>query len=304
MDSSAKIRVAIIGCGYVGSALGETLARGGHDVVGTTRSADRAAELQRLGIRHEIAEIADQQRLREIFADRDAVYLTVAPRRHGEQYHETFLRGVRTLLAAARSTPVRRIIYTSSTRVYGQDDGSWVDESSPTEPRDEPGLVLLEAERALLNGAGGLATGLAPSAAPRNEAPGGSQPVNRDGERMVCATVVRLGGIYGPGRDSTRRILASAGTRREDGDRYINMIHLEDIVAALAALLDVRHHGVLNLSDDEPALRCEYYDRVLSQAGLPPICWVRGDGPVSRGKRIRNDLIKRTLDLALKHPTH
>lgn len=274
-------RIAIIGCGYVGSALGEALVHAGHHVVGTTKSPARADALRALGIEAAVLDTADTARLHELLRDRDAVVLCVAAGRKQGDYRGVYLGSAHSLISAVKGTPVQRVVYTSSVGVYGQTDGSWVDESSPVEPREENGRILLETERTLLGGAEALA-----------------------GDPPMGVSVVRLAGIYGPNRDLTARIKACAGSRRSDGEAFLNLIHLEDIVAALAALLPVRHHGVLNLSDDGPTTRREYYDRVIGQAGLPPIQWVRGDSPLNRAKRIRNDLIKQTLGLTLEHPTH
>ncbi len=273
--------IAVIGCGYIGSAVGEALVRVGHDVIGTTTSAARVDTLRGLGIKPELVEVADVDRLHTLLGDREAVYLTIAPGRQGRDYRSVYLAGAKNLLAAAEETPVRRIIYTSSTRVYGQEDGSWVDESSPTVPKDERGRILLETEAVLLNGAHALG-----------------------GDTTVGVTALRLSGIYGPGRDPAERIKTLAGTQRGDGDAYVNLIHRDDIVATLVALLDKPHHGVLNLSDHQPEPRRAFYDRILASAGLRPIQWVRGDGPSDLGKRIRNDLVKKTLNLSLKHPKH
>ena len=101
-----------------------------------------------------------------------------------------------------------------------------------------------------------------------------------------------------------RRIKSCAGKERSDGDAYLNLIHLDDIVAALTALLAARHHGVLNLSDDRPLPRREFYDRIIAEAGLPATQWISAGSPPQRGKRVRNDLIKRTLGLTLEHPMH
>lgn len=275
--------VLIIGCGYVGAALGKALVEAGHEVVGTTTTPERLGELQRLGMKSERVEIHDVDRLHALMAHCRAVYLTIAPRQRGQDYRDVYLTGVRNLVAAAEGTPVTRLIYTSSTRVYGQDDGSWVDESSPTEPRDENGRILLEAERALLDGASRL-----------RSATGGD----------VYATVGRLSGIYGPGRDVSVRVRGLAGTQRSDGDVYVNLVHRDDIVKSLCHLLDVHHHGVLNLSDDRPTLRREMYDRILAEAGLPPIVWRTEGQTSSRGKRVSNAKIKSLLDLTLRHPTH
>ncbi len=285
-------RAIIIGCGYLGSALGETLVRAGHDVVATTTRIDRTEALRDVGITPRILDIADVPRLRTALADRDAVFLTIAPNTPGADYRDTYLRAAENLLIAAEGMNVRRIIYTSSTRVYHQDDGRWVDESSPTNPTDERGTVLLETERTLLEGMKKLGCEMG------HEAGSTIRTVES------CATVVRLSGIYGPGRDVTRRIVAAAGTERDDGGVYVNMIHRDDIVAALTALLEHAFHGVLNLSDDQPSERCDYYDRVLDTALLPPIRWMRHDLSPKRGKRVRNEKIKDLLNLSLQHPRH
>ncbi len=272
-------RIAIIGCGYVGAALGERLAAEGHDVIGTTTTEARVEALRSLGISPVVLDVAEGDRLHEILSDRDAAFLTIAPQTRGEDYRSVYLAAANALTRAVRGTSVRRIIYTSSTRVYGQTDGRWVDEDSPTEPADEKGCVLLEAERVL------LATGReAPDATPsRNDGP------------VRAVTVLRLSGIYGPGRDGSARVASLAGTERDDGDVFVNRIHRDDIVAAMVALLDVPHHGALNLSDQQPQTRRELYDAILDAKGLPPIRWVSPDGSLSLGKRIRSARIRELL---------
>lgn len=279
--SEAKPRIAIIGCGYVGSAVGEALARTGWDVHGTTTSPTKTPAPEARGILPHVLDIADVAALHDLFSECDHVLLSVAAGRRGRDYRSVYLAGAENVRRAAEGTPVSRIVYTSSTRVYGQDDGSWVDEESPTEPVDENGRILLEAERTLLGGDSG-----------------------NGGAGELCVSVVRLSGIYGPGRDPSARILQSAGQERSDGDVFVNIIHLNDIVAALVKLLPLRHHGVLNLSDDGPIPRREYYDRIIAGAGLPPIRWVRSDDPPHLGKRVSNTCIKQRLGLTLRHPRH
>lgn len=277
MGSADSIhRVTVIGCGHVGTALACSLSRAGHSVIGTTTTPARVDDLRRLGLRAEKVNVSDTDRLRAVCRDRDTIYLTVAPKQRDEDYRDVYLAAVTNLLTAVRGTRAGNIIYTSSTRVYGQDDGGWVDECSPIEPTGAKGRILMETEQRLLEGAAELG---------------------------VSATVVRLCGIYGPGRDVTGTVGRSSGTERDDGDKYINMIHIDDIVTTLAAFLDIRRHGAFNLSDDRPTSRRDFFDRVLMESGLPPIQWRKPAKP-HLGKRIRNDLIKKTLHLTLKHPTH
>jgi nucleoside-diphosphate-sugar epimerase len=262
------MRIAIIGCGYVGGEVGRLLVGHGHDVVGTTTTPSRREAIRLTGVK------AD--RLAEVLRDRELVLLTIAPAPGGD-YREVYLKGVGQLLGALPGSEVRRIIYTSSTSVYAQEDGSWVDESSPAEPDSDNGRVLRETERALLAGTEGSS---------------------------VATTVLRLSGIYGPGRDPATRLSRLAGSERDDGESYVNMVHSEDLVSALIRLVDHPFCGLLNLSDDHPTTRREYYDRLMATAGLAPVLWRPPQGPAKLGKRVRNDLIKRTLGLTLRHPAH
>ena len=282
------MKIAIIGCGYVGSALGKTLAVQRHDVVGTTTTPSRTDELRQLGLTPALLDVSNVDQLHNLLADREAVYLTIAPTRRGTDYRDVYLAAAKALATATENTSAKRIIYTGSTRIYGQDDGSWVDETSPTDPRDENGRILLQTEQTLLDMAA------QPGAAALRATP--RKPVN--------VTVLRLGGIYGPDRDYRRRIRGLAGTTRTDGNLYVNLIHLDDIVQALVALLTVPYHGVLNLVDDSPEQRRAMYDRTLNEVNLPPIQWHKDEEATGLGKRVSNDLIKQTLGITLMHPTH
>ena len=275
LDDVSKLPIAIIGCGYVGSALAKALVDAGHDVVATTTTPERVDALCALGTRGELLDVADVDRLTVVLADREVVYLLIAPKVRGEEYRDVYLSAARNLAEAVAGSRVQRIIYTSSTRVYGQDDGSWVDESSPTEPRDERGRVLLAAENVLLE-------------------------ARTDDGTSLAVTVVRLAGICGPGRDPAERIKALSGTERDDGEVYVNLIHRDDIVIALGKLSAVPHHGVVNLSDGRPELRCALYDRIIAGAGLSSIRWIDPPSPKRLGKRIRNDRIKELLNIELK----
>jgi len=270
-----KGNLAIIGCGYVGSALGAVLARRGCDVVGTTTKAARAGGLADLGIRPAVLSLAEVNSVQALLADRQTVYLMVAPDREGRDYRAVYLDGVTNLMRAAAHTAVRHVVYTSSTSVYGQQDGGWVDETSPTEPQRQASRVLVEAEHVLLDEA------------------------NRLG---IAATVLRLGGIVGPGRGPINRLARHAGGQRDDGDGWINLIHRDDVVSACVLLMGHPYHGVLNLTADEPIRRRNYYDRLIARTGLAPIQWVADGSPPRLGKRVCNRLIKDVLDLRLAHP--
>ena len=268
-------RVLILGCGYVGSAVAQALARAGCDVIATTTRAENADRVRTLGATPLVVTLAETDRLHELLHDREVVYLCVGAGRGGQSYREVYLEGAENLVRAIGGTSVARIVYTSSTRVYAQDDGSWVGEDSVTQPTDEDGRILVETERVLLDA--------------------GSRAADSG---QIAVTVLRLGGIHGPSRELAGRIHAAAGTTRDGGEAFVNLIHRDDIVAAMVVLGGVHHHGVLNLVSDEPILRRELYDRVLADAGLAPIKWSIPSGDGRRGKRVRNELAKKTLGLS------
>ena len=268
--------IAILGCGYVGSALGAALVRSGYDVLGTTTSPARTDDLARLGITPSVLELADEDRLRSALSDRRAVFLMVAPGRTERTYAQVYLDGAGHVLRAIGGSGVRHLVYTSSTSVYGQRDGSWVDEDSATDPHTESGQILVAAERKLLAGAAALG---------------------------ITATVLRLAGICGPSRGPINRVPRLAGRPRDDGDAYVNLIHRDDIVSACTALLDTPYHGILNLACDTPLRRRDLYDPIVAAAGLAPIQWTDPDPPPDLGKRVHNQRIKQELGLKLRHPT-
>ncbi len=277
MNDATMQSVAVVGCGYVGTALARLLVGAGRTVVGTTTTPSRVDELTAAGVTPRLVKIEQADALHDAVTGCDAVVLAVGAGRKSD-YRAVYVEGARAVLHAAADTGVRRILYTSSTRVYGRDDGGWVDEASPPEPADEKGRLLLEAECVLLDGLQGR--------------PG------------VSAAAVRIGGIHGPQRDLVARIKAAAGSEKDGGGRYLNLVHINDVVSALAALVDSPFTGVLNLCGDEPETRRELYDRVIAAGGLPAVRWKPDPGGVEhRGKRVRNDLIKKTLGLTLSHPT-
>lgn len=279
MSDCGFANVLVVGCGYVGSAIGSNLSAAGARVIGSTTSRKRFDEIAAVGIEPILLEAGDAEAVCRAAKGCDAIYLCVGAGR-SRSYGEVYVPAALGVLAATKATGVRRVIYTSSTGVYAQDDGQWVDEDSDVSPGSENGKILVHAEQILLK---------------REQASGESTRVN--------VSVVRLGGIYGPGRELSDFVRRSAGTTRNDGDGYVNMIHLEDICAALVSLLDVEHHGVLNLCDDEPVTRQVFYDTIAKKHGLPAIEWAASDSG-SLGKRVCNKRIKELLDLELKHPAH
>src|ERR1044071_9738502 len=162
------VRVLIAGVGYVGQAVAVRLIQAGHQVSGLRRSEGR--ELEALGIatiRCDITNAAEVKQLRGPF---DWVINAVSSSKGGvEEYRSVYLEGTRNLLNWAQAQPLQKYVHVSSTSVYGQTDGSRVDETSPTQPSSETGRILVEAEKLILSS-------------------------------TVPAVILRASGIYGPDR--------------------------------------------------------------------------------------------------------
>ena len=139
------MRVLIVGCGYVGLPLGVELVRLGHEVSGLRRSVSAEGELKAAGIKPLIADITKPDELTRLPRDFDWVVNCVSSTGGGaDDYRQVYLQGTRNLLGWLADTPLQKFVYTSSTSIYGQTDGSQVKETTPTEPFAETAKILLE----------------------------------------------------------------------------------------------------------------------------------------------------------------
>jgi nucleoside-diphosphate-sugar epimerase len=276
------MRVLIVGCGYVGLPLGEELARQGHQVWGLRRSEDGRVEVERAGITPLVADITDLSGLLRLPNTYDWVVNCVSAGGGLEEYQRVYLQGTRHLLRWLESAPLTKFIYTSSTSVYGQTDGSTVDEKSLTEPEADTARVLVETERVLL-------------AASRHGFP---------------AVILRLAGIYGPGRGYWfKHFLQGDAVIEGKGERILNMIHRDDAAGAISAALSLGQPGTIyNVVDDEPTTQLalfEYFAKKL-QRPLPPAMPTGASGGSKRGmtnKRVSNRRLLEKLHYQLKYRT-
>jgi nucleoside-diphosphate-sugar epimerase len=255
--------ILIAGCGYVGTALGLRLATAGHAVWGIRRVADGLPS----AIRPLAADLTDPETLQKLPAALDVVFYTAAPNGAEEAaYRAIYVDGLRHVLEALvrQHQSPRRVFLTSSTAVYAQAAGEWVDETSPTEPQHFTGRCVLEGERILLDG-------------------------------PFPGTVLRLGGIYGPGRTGLiERVRQGLATYREGPPLYTNRIHRDDCAGALHHLMtlpraDSHYIGV----DHEPVDYGELLRWLAAQLGAPPPRVEASSGTDTRrhrtNKRCRHD---------------
>jgi nucleoside-diphosphate-sugar epimerase len=228
--------VLIVGCGFVGLPLAQSFASSGWKTHAITASKPSAASLQRESFAvHaiDIAEAKEFENLPERIFD-VVVHCASSGRGGAADYARVFFDGVQNLKAALE---YRRLIFTSSTSVYAQTDGSWVDETGPAEPVRETGQILRKTEE-LVIGAGGA--------------------------------VARLAGLYGPGRCAPlEKLLQGKATIQEDGCRLMNMCHQLDAAGALRFLAESEGNGLFNVVDNEPVSEMEWFQFVCQRLHKP-----------------------------------
>jgi nucleoside-diphosphate-sugar epimerase len=274
------VSTLIIGCGYLGRAVARELLAAGEAVFGTTRSAAKAAELAAAGITPIVADVLDESGPPWPAVDR--VFHAVGfDRSSGVPVRRIYLDGLNHALARL-SIPPRNLVYASTTGVYGQTDGSWVNEDSPTGPRGESGRACLEAE--------GIVRAFSASLG-------------------VRSTSIRFAGLYGPGRLIGRGAIERGEPIDGDADHILNLIHVEDAARfTAAALLREPPGDRYVLSDDRPVSRRAFYGLAAACLGRPAPGFRQPppDAPKSSrdatNKRVDSRRIKRDLGLSCRYP--
>ena len=223
----SDLSAVIVGCGDVGGRLAQQLLASGWQVSGLRRSVEQLPQ----GVSAIAADLSDA-RIPQTWPQRSPDYLVycVAASQHDEAgYQAAYVDGMRHVLAwlAARGQHPRRLLFVSSSSVFAQKDGEWIDETAATEPEGYSGRVMLEAERLAL-------------------------------ESGIPASVVRLTGIYGPGREWLLSQVRQGYRVAEEPPLYGNRIHAEDAASLLAFLLRADADGVALDDcyigvDDDPA---------------------------------------------------
>ena len=215
--------LTIVGCGYVGLALAERLQprRPQLKLTLTTTNSERLEQLDPLADRVEVCDATNPMQLLAALRQSSSAVFCLGPKGDRQVdangYRHTFVDSFRCLTSLLPQLPeLRQIVYTGSCSIYGDAEGDWVDEQTPPAPSRGHGDVLLEGEQ-LLSGID---------------------------DRRVC--ILRLGALYGPGRDLDRRLRGLAGLERPgSGAFYSNWLHVADAAGALEAALDAEWAGLV-----------------------------------------------------------
>lgn len=239
-------QLGIIGCGYVGMKVAELWQQAGASVKVTTTSPDRLPALNAIASEAVVLNGSDRPALQEFLSDRQRVLLSIgAP--NPKAYEATYLETAKALAAVLPRCPtLEQVTFTSSYSLYGDRQGAWVNEDTPVAPNTPNTEIMAATERTLLAAA-------TPSL-------------------KIC--ILRLGGIYGPGREISKIFSRIAGqTRPGRGDEASNWVHLDDIVGAIDFACRNKLDGIYNLVNSHPLTVKEVIDLALSRHDLPLVTW-------------------------------
>jgi nucleoside-diphosphate-sugar epimerase len=265
----------VLGVGYTASRLIEVHGKAFNRISGTVRTAGKRARLGalELDLFDGAPPAAD---LRAKAARADVILVSVPPGSASDPVLESFG-------ASIAGGNAGRVIYLSTIGVYGDHNGEWIDEDTPLAPEHDRVRARLQVEtewRALL------------------------------GDRL---SVLRLGGIYGPGRNALIELRAGRARRIVKPGQVFNRIHVDDAAAAIMGAVRRQHGGSWNICDDEPAPPQDVIAYAAELMGLPPPPeqpFETADlSPMARSfyasnRRIRNERAKRELDLSFAYPTY
>ncbi|SDX98291.1 SDR family oxidoreductase [Halopenitus persicus] len=282
------MRVAIVGCGYVGLELGRGLVANGHDVAGVRRSERGANAVEAAGLVPIRADVTEPDSLSAL-PDADAVVFAASSGgRDAAAARSVYVEGLENVIAEyeSREAVPDRLVYTSSTGVYGDHGGDWVDETTPLDPQTEKTSVLAAAERVALEASA---------------------------EAGIDGTVTRFSGLYGPDRYRLERYLEGPVT-----EGYLNMVHRNDAAGAIRHLLetDRARDEVVLVTDDEPVAKHAFADWLADECGVDrppkrskadrlsdPNLSERAERRIRTSKRCSNDYL-RELGYELEYPTY
>lgn len=266
--------LTIFGFGYTAAALARRLIPAGWTVTGTYRKPDAADAMRALGVTPIRADRLETARITRLLA-------TAAPGEAGDPLLQAY--GPALLKA-----PLQWLGYLSTTGVYGDAGGGWVDEAAPIQPAHERGARRARAEIAF---------------------------AELGEETGAAACIFRLPGIYGPGRSALDQLRNGTAKRLVKPGQLFSRIHVDDIAAALEAALALETGTVLNLADDEPAPPQDVVTFAADLLGIPPP--PEEDFEAARphlsamalefygaSRRIANGRMKQELGLSLLYPTY
>ncbi len=265
--------------------MGRRLARqwqaAGEEVIVTTRSTERAEEFADEGLTPVLWDVTEPD-TRHLPLAETIVFAVGFDRQSGHSIDKVYVDGLGGVLDRC-AAEVHQFIYVSSTGVYGQSDGSWIDEDSPCHPIRAGGRACLAAEQLLQQ-----------------------HPLFRH-----KATILRMAGIYGPNRIPQLTVLQRNEPLHVVAGTHVNLIHVDDVVNVIDTCTQLAKPPCLYcVSDGHPVVRSDYYDYLTQLLGCPPPIFASprsGSTQAERAggdKRVCNELLRRELPIEFKYTSY
>ena len=265
----------IFGHGYTANAFVDYIKDIDWEIFGTTRNSQTADLLITKGVKPLMW--TDASKITSIIDRSDYILHSIPPTEIGDPVFKRFAEAI-----ISRSKNLLWFGYLSTTSVYGNHDGKWVDENIPVNPLSNRGLLRVKAEN------------------------------NWSGINDLPLHIFRLAGIYGPGRSPLDKIRSGKAQLISKPGQFFSRIHVEDIARVLKASIEMPSHGsVYNVCDDMPATPDEVLDyaaKLINFPNLPKVAFEEAKlSPMaksfySENKRVKNERIKSELKITLKYP--
>ncbi|MGL5939183.1 MAG: NAD-dependent epimerase/dehydratase family protein [Waterburya sp.] len=271
------MKVAIIGCGYVGSEVARLWKAAGDEVTVTTTTPEKREQLQAIASEVVILTGNDLPSLQKVVAEKDIILLSVgAKQRTAEGYRQAYLETAENLMSAiGNNSKVKQLIYTSSYGIINNTSGDLVDETVAVNPVSEGNKIMYQTEQVLQK--------------------------TLTSELKTC--IFRLSGIYGQGRELSKIFQKRAGTTQPGtGENYTNWVHLDDIVRAIAFAREKQLEGIYNLNSDQVLTSKEFFNNLFQAHNLPSIIWDTSQ-PSTRSFNLKLDNQKlKNAGFKFQHP--
>ena len=268
----------IVGCGYLGSRVANLMLAQGRHVHAMTRGVETADKLRSVGIEPHICDLTKADSLRHLPSVDAVVFAAAHDRAAGTTMRDLYVGGLGNLFD--HLPPPKKFVHVSSSSVYGQTDGGWVDETSPADPDEPSGQVIREAET-----------------------------LSRS--KFPDTIILRFSGIYGPGRFLRRDKIEAGQPIVGDAEKWLNLIHVDDGAQAVVAALERGQPGrTYNVCDDEPVRRRQFYEEMAKVLAAPPprfqpLAAGMPSPPHEKGnRRIRNERMRSELGVKLLFPNY
>lgn len=277
----------IFGCGYLGQRVARRLLDGGKDVHVFTRSPERAESLTGKGYRTLVGDVTRPETLRDLPAAETVLFAVGFDRLAHQSVLDVYPVGLKNVLNALPAG-VKQLVYISTTGVYGSADGGWVDEQTSPAPHRDGGRASLAAEEVLAG-----------------------HPLGK------TSLILRLAGIYGPGRIPYQDKLRAGEPLAAPSEGWLNLIHVDDAASIVLAAADwnlsrgdAAGPHIFCVADGQPVVRGNYYREVARRIGAPPPKFVSPDlsspaaARAAADKRVSSDKLFASLGVQLEYPSY